>query len=69
MELDWHAQLAAKAASKLGYQSTILNVSAARRTITSLDLPSQQKGSLLALLTQSIWTMERAHAAGYDVPL
>eukprot|EP00959_Pyramimonas_sp_CCMP1952_P351464 7363812-Pyramimonas_sp.AAC.1 len=68
MEHDWHGQLAMKTALKLGHPNAQLDVAAARSALAS-DLLGHQKGTLLAFLTQNIWTMERAKAAGYDVPV
>eukprot|EP00959_Pyramimonas_sp_CCMP1952_P075911 1586456-Pyramimonas_sp.AAC.1 len=62
---DWHGQLASEAAVELGLAGTQFDVAAARMALSS-DLPGHQKGTLLAFLTQSIWTMERAKAAGYE---
>eukprot|EP00959_Pyramimonas_sp_CCMP1952_P042093 880322-Pyramimonas_sp.AAC.1 len=65
MEHDWHGQLASTAAVKLGHADAQLDVAAARIVLPS-DLPGHQTGTLLTFLNQSIWTMERANAAGYD---
>ena len=61
------AQLARRAAKKLGCPEDVFDVSAIRSIVSSTDQTEQDRGNLLAVLTQRTWSMERG-AAGYDMP-
>ena len=64
MKQAWSTQLHVKAAAKLGLQGQ-LDTSVARGLVKEGVLPSSERSTLLAYLTQSIWTHSCLKKAGY----
>eukprot|EP00959_Pyramimonas_sp_CCMP1952_P121007 2530138-Pyramimonas_sp.AAC.1 len=52
----------------MGHRDEQLDVSVLRAVLSSVEPTKRQRGTLLAFVTQSIWTMERAFSAGSDAP-